>query len=111
MTLDDAWVRGWRACVLAAASLLSKEGAACLKDIVAGDEVGKREANARCGALLTAEADVRAMHDKVRMPQRDLIDLTEPIDLAYRQGFEDCLAKRSERYARIKYGTTGSVSG
>lgn len=43
------------------ASELRKEAQACLGDIVEGDEQGRREANARAGALLTAADDTVAL--------------------------------------------------
>jgi len=42
------------------AKLCEKEAAACIGDIVPGDKIGRREANARAGALLTTAADLRA---------------------------------------------------
>ena len=47
-----------------AASFLEKEAHACIGDIVPGDEIGRREANARAGALLTAATDLRAWQHK-----------------------------------------------
>ncbi len=38
-----------------------KEALACLDDIVDVDEIGKRECNARAGALMTAALDIRAL--------------------------------------------------
>lgn len=46
------------------ADLCEKEAEACISDIVPGDEIGRREANARAGALLTAAADLRAWRHK-----------------------------------------------
>ena len=43
------------------AKMLHIEAEACLADIVPGDEIGRREANARAGALLTAVDDIRAL--------------------------------------------------
>ena len=47
------------------ALLCENEAAACVGDIVPGDEIGRREANARAGALLTAAADIRALKHKM----------------------------------------------
>ena len=44
-----------------AARLCEREADACIGDIVPGDEIGRREANARAGALLTAALDIRAL--------------------------------------------------
>lgn len=44
-----------------AARLCECEADACVGDIVPGDDIGRREANARAGALLTAAADIRAL--------------------------------------------------
>lgn len=43
-----------------AANLCEIEAEACIRGIVPGDEIGRREANARADALLTAAADIRA---------------------------------------------------
>ena len=47
------------------ALLCENEAAECVGDIVPGDEIGRREANARAGALLTAAADIRALRHKL----------------------------------------------
>lgn len=38
---------------------LKHEADLCISDIVPGDEIGRREANARAGALITAAEDIR----------------------------------------------------
>jgi hypothetical protein len=58
---------GWNAALEAVAKMVEVEAGACVGDIVPGDEIGRREANARAGALLTAALDIRAL---VRDPSR-----------------------------------------
>ena len=76
MTNEEAYVRGWKAAVSVVAKMLRTEAEACIADIVCRDVVGAKDANARAGALLTAEADTLAMARLVKMPHRDFIDLT-----------------------------------
>lgn len=52
---------GWDDAIRATIELCEKEASACLGDIVPNDEIGRREANARAGALLTAAEDIRAL--------------------------------------------------
>jgi hypothetical protein len=62
-TKSDDWLSGFEAGVAAAqteaAAICEREAGACIGDIVPGDEIGRLEANARAGALLTAAADIR----------------------------------------------------
>ena len=51
----------WNDALNAVAAMLRKEAEECINDIVAGDEIGAREAKARSGALFTAADDVDAM--------------------------------------------------
>lgn len=76
MNPEESYGRGWKAACVAVTRMLAKEAGACIGDIVPGDEIGAKLANARAGALLTAQGDVREMIDKIRMPQRDFIDIT-----------------------------------
>jgi hypothetical protein len=52
-----------RATIEECARLCDTEAEACLGDIVPGDEIGRREANARAGALLTVAHDIRSKMD------------------------------------------------
>lgn len=92
MDNQEAYERGWRAAVNAAAKMLRTEAEACMGDIVPGDEIGAKQANARAGALLTAEADALEMANKIAMPQQDFIDVTggpdEEIAQIKRETFE-----------------------
>lgn len=76
MNIEEAYERGWKAAITAAAKMLRTEAEACIGDIVPGDDAGAKLANARAGALLTAESDALAMASTIKMPQRDFIDLT-----------------------------------
>jgi len=76
MTNEECYVRGWKAAIEAIVKMLRTEAEACIGDIVPGDVIGAKDANARAGALLTAETDAQAMADKITMPQRDFIDIT-----------------------------------
>jgi hypothetical protein len=61
MTPQEAYAAGWDMAVTAVAGMLRAEAEACIGDIVSGDTEGARLANARAGALLTAESDVLAI--------------------------------------------------
>src|SRR3990167_1145001 len=43
------------------ANICEVEARDCFRDIVPGDEIGTKEANARVGALLTAAGDIRSL--------------------------------------------------
>lgn len=73
---EEFYMRGWRAAIEEVAKMLRSEANACIADILPGDPIGAREANARAGALLTAEADARARIDKITILHRDFIDLS-----------------------------------
>lgn len=90
----------WNAAIEMAAKSCETEADKCIGDIVEGDEIGRREANARAGALLTAARDIRAL----KRPAEETIETIKDPDFRPRPS-----AVREACAWRVRYCADGWI--